>query len=181
MRIIFVGMKGAGKTTLGQLFAKKMQVSFVDSDAYIKKIHNQERGELLLPDEIIKKYGAKYFSTLETKALKLIAKEFGSLDFVFACGGRTPLPMENQEILSNLGTIVFLEVEKGVLLQRILALGIPTFFPYQDDPERSLDELLAERVPVYRRLAHITIDASNGTSEEAVVTILTKLRDRAKN
>ncbi len=181
MRIILVGMKGCGKTTIGRLFANKMQISFIDSDAYLEKIHEQESGEALPFREIFKKYGGNYFSALDTKALRHIAKEFDSRDFVFACGGRTPLLQENQEILSRLGKIVFLEVAKAVLLKRILAQGVPAFFSYQDDPARSLDELLAERAPVYSRLANITIDASNEASEELVDTILMKLRDYGKN
>lgn len=181
MRIVFIGMKGCGKTTIGRLLANKMQISFIDSDAYVEKMYEQESGKALPFREVFKKYGGEYFSALDTKALRHIAKEFDNLDFVFACGGRTPLLAENQEILSRLGTIVFLEVEKATLLKRILAQGIPAFFPYQDDPERSLDELLAERVPVYRRLADITIDAGSGTPEELIDTILAELRDYDKN
>ena len=96
-------------------------------------------------------------------------------DFVFACGGRTPLQEENQEILSRLGTSIFLYVDKAVLLKRILAQGIPAFFPYQDDPERSLDELVMQRAPAYKRLADLTIDASEGTAEEVMQTILKDL------
>src|SRR5690348_3966298 len=125
MRIILVGMKGCGKTTLGKLFAEQLQIPFLDSDASIEKMHEREKGEALPFREIFKKYGAKYFSALDTKTLKHIAQEFGNRDFVFACGGRTPLQKENQEILSRLGTIIFLQVEKAVLLKRILAQGIP--------------------------------------------------------
>jgi shikimate kinase len=181
MRIIFVGMKGCGKTTLGKLLAEKLQIAFIDSDASIEKMHEQERGEAIPFREIFKKYGQKYFSALETKTLKHIAKEFGNTDFVFACGGRTPLQEENQEILSGLGKVFFLHVEKAVLLKRILAQGIPAFFPYQDDPDKSLDELLTERVPVYKKLADITIDIGEGTSEEVIHTILTELRAYGKN
>ncbi len=181
MRIIFVGMKGCGKTTLGRLLANKMQAPFIDSDAYIEKTFEQENGEALPFRAIFKQYGSEHFRVLDTKALKNIAKEFENRDFVFACGGRTPLLSENQEILSRLGTIIFLEVERVVLLKRILTQGIPAFFPYQDDPTRSLDELLSERVPVYRKVADITIDVSNGTPEDLVDTILMELRDHAKN
>ena len=121
MRIIFVGMKGCGKTTLGTLLAEKLQIPFIDSDASIEKMHEQERGEAIPFREIFKKYGEQYFSALDSKTLKQIAKEFGNTDFVFACGGRTPLQEENQEILSGLGKVIFLKVEKAVLLKRILA------------------------------------------------------------
>ncbi len=181
MRVIFVGMKGCGKTTIGRLLAKKMQVAFIDADAYIEKTYAQESGKELPFREIFKQYGDEHFHVLDTQALRNIAKEFARRDFVFACGGRTPLLAENQEILARLGTIIFLEVEKGVLLKRILAQGIPAFFPYQDDPARSLDELLTERAPVYKSIADITIDSSNGTAEETVTTILTELRSYGKN
>jgi shikimate kinase len=181
MRIIFIGMKGGGKTTLGKLLAEKLHIPFLDSDAYLEKMHEEEYGEALSPNEILKKYGATYFSALETKALKHLAQEFAHSDFVLSCGGRTPLQEVNQEILVGLGKIFFLQVEKAVLLQRILAQGIPPFFSYPDDPEKSLDELLAQRLPVYKKLADVTIDASKGTCEELLDAIMMELRDDDKN
>jgi shikimate kinase len=181
MRIVFIGMKGCGKTTLGTLLAEQLQIAFIDSDTEIEKMHRQELGEAISFREIFKKYGAKHFRSLETKSLKHIANEFGNTDFVFACGGRTPLQEENQEILAGLGTIIFLHVEKAVLLKRILAHGIPAFFPFQDDPEKSLDELLRERLPVYMKLADKTIDVSEGTTEELLTSIMAELRDNGKH
>lgn len=181
MRMILIGMKGCGKTTIGRLLAHKMQVPFIDADTYIEKMVEQERGEALPFREIFKKYGGEYFRVLDTKALGQIAQEFVNRDFVFACGGGTPLLSENQAILSRLGTVIFLEVEQAVLLKRILARGIPAFFPYQDDPERSLAELLAERTPIYRRVADMKIDASHGTAENVVDTLLTELKAHDKH
>ena len=181
MRIIVIGMKGCGKTTVGTLLAERLQIPFIDSDTEIEKKHKRDRGEALAFREIFKQYGETYFHALDTRTVKHIAEEFGNTDFVFACGGRTPLREENQEILAGLGTIVFLNVEKVVLLRRILAQGTPAFFPHQDDPERSLDELLAERLPVYRRLADRTIPISEETPEELVSTIMTELRDYGNN
>ena len=174
-------MKGCGKTTLGALLAEKLQISFLDSDTEIERVHKADRGEDISFRQIFMKYGEKYFTALDTRTLKQIAKELGNTDFVFACSGRTPLQEENQKILPGLGKIFFLHVEKTVLLKRILAQGIPAFFPYQDDPEKSLDELLTQRVPAYKKLADITIDISEGTSEEVIHTILTELRAYVQN
>ena len=181
MRIIFIGMKGCGKTTIGTLLAEKLQIPFIDADTEIEKVHKRDRGEDISFREIFMKYGEKYFRVLDISTLKHIAKEFGNTDFVFACGGRTPLQEENQVVLSGLGKIIFLNVEKAVLLKRILAQDIPTFFPYQDDPEKSLSELLRERLPVYKELADITIDVSKETAEELVSTIMTELRGYGEN
>jgi shikimate kinase len=181
MRIILIGMKGCGKTTIGRLLAEKLRIPFIDADTEIEKMHKRERGEALSFRQIFKQYGEEYFHALDTRTLRHIGHEFASTDFVFACGGRTPLQEENQEILPGLGKIIFLNVEKGVLLKRILAQGIPAFFPYPDDPERSLDELLRERAPVYRNLANLTVDIGEETYQEIIHTLLRELRAYEQN
>lgn len=181
MGIVLIGMKGCGKTTIGKLLAERLQVPFIDSDTEIEKMHRRNSGEAMAFREIFRRYGEKYFHALDTETLKHIARDSGDTDFVFACGGRTPLQEENQEILPRLGKIIFLNVEKATLLKRILAQGIPAFFPYQDDPERSLDELLARRLPVYKKLADMIVDVGEAPAEEVVHAIVTGLRDYGKN
>jgi shikimate kinase len=175
MRILLIGMKGCGKTTVGTLLAETLQVPFIDADTEIERMHQREKGEALSFRQIFKRYGETYFHALDTRTLQHIVRVFEKRDFVFACGGRTPLQEENQEILPRLGTIIFLHVDRDVLLKRILAQGIPAFFPYQDDPERSLDELVTQRVPAYKKLANLTIDVGERTSEGVMHTILKEL------
>lgn len=176
MSIVLIGMKGCGKTTLGKLLAQKLQLTFIDSDAAIEQMHWQEKGEALPFREIFKRYGGEYFSALEARTLQHIAQEGKTMQFVLACGGQTPLREKNQQVLRKLGPIVFLQIDEPVLLKRILAQGVPAFFPYPDDPAKSLHELLAERLPIYKKLADITIDASVNTPDEAVHTILAELK-----
>ena len=179
MKIVLIGMKGSGKTTLGSLLAERLHIPFLDSDTEIEKLHAQERGETLPFRQLFSHYGAAYFAALETRTLKHIAETFGTSNFVLACGGRTHLREENQEILGQLGQIFYLQVQKTVLLKRILAQGIPAFFPYPHDPEKSLDELLAERVPIYTRLADVTLDVSEGTPEELIQSLMKEVQDDA--
>lgn len=177
MKIVLIGMKGCGKTTIGRLLAQALRVPFLDADTEIEKLHQRERGESLSFRQIFQQYGAAYFQALDSRTLQHLAREYAHRDFVFACGGRTPLQPENQAILAELGTILFLNVEPRVLLKRILAQGVPAFFPYPDDPERSLEELLRERAPVYSKLAHLTVDIGEGTHQYVLRTVLRKLRD----
>lgn len=181
MKIILTGMKGCGKTTVGMLLAEKLQIPFLDSDAQIEKMHERESGEALSFREIFKQYGENYFNALDVRTLRYIARDFGKRDFVLACGGRTPLQTENQEILRTLGTLIFLNVEKKVLLQHILAQGIPGFFPYPDDPEKSLAELLSTRFPFYKKIASITLDIGEETPEQLVGTLLGRLKYADEN
>ena len=181
MRIILIGMKGCGKTTIGRLLAEELHVPFLDADSEIEKLHQLERGEALSFRQIFQLYSAAYFHALESRALQHLAHEYARRDFVFACGGRTPLQPENQAILAGLGPVLFLNVEQRVLLKRILAQGIPAFFPYPDDPERSLNELLRERAPVYSKLAHLTVDIGEGTYQHVLQTVLRELRAYEQN
>ncbi|HEV2659611.1 MAG TPA: shikimate kinase [Ktedonobacteraceae bacterium] len=176
MRIILIGMKGCGKSTLGKRLARRLALPFIDSDTEIEQTHRQERGETLPFRQIYARYGAAYFRALDTRMLQRVAAEYGERDFVLSCGGQTPLQEENQAILAHLGTIVYLQVARHVLLQRILAQGVPASFPYPDDPARSLDVLLAKRVPTYTKLAHIIFDASSGQVDELVATLITELQ-----
>jgi shikimate kinase len=176
MRIILIGMKGCGKSTLGKRLARRLGLPFLDSDAEIEQTHRQERGEALPFRQIYARYGAAYFRSLDTRMLRRVANEYGEQDFVLSCGGQTPLQEENQTVLAQLGTVVYLQVARHVLLQRILVQGVPASFPYPDDPARSLDVLLAERLPIYTKVAHITFDASSGQVDELVAKLITELQ-----
>lgn len=161
-------MKSCGKTTVGRLLARRLGVPFIDMDAQIEQLHLQQKGESLPFREIFKRYGREYFRRLETAALERVAAVHGAERFVLATGGGLPLEEQNRQILRRLGTVVFLDVRQDVLLARIVARGIPAFFPYPDDPRRSLAELLDARRPVYRALAAVTIEC-RGESPTAVV------------
>lgn len=176
MSIVLIGMKGCGKTTVGTLLARSLSIPFLDCDAEIEKICQQEKGEMLPFRQIFARYGENYFHALELRALQHIAQESAKTRVVLSCGGGTPLYPANQEILHAFGKIIFLNVERDVLLGRILAHGIPAFFPYQDNPQKSLDVLLEERLPVYQRCADLTLNLAEDTPETIVSTILQEVR-----
>jgi shikimate kinase len=74
-----------------------------------------------------------------------------------------------------MGTIVFLDVVQDVLLARIVARGVPAFFPYPDDPARSLAELLAVRGPIYGALAQFTVACRSESPDTIADTIINQL------
>src|SRR5256885_295459 len=98
MKIVLIGMKGSGKTTVGKLLAKKLSFPFIELDSQIEKKHSTKKNELLSSREIYKQYGKEYFRLLEQNTLKDLY-ENNSDNFVFSTGGGTPLDEQNREIL----------------------------------------------------------------------------------
>ncbi len=181
--IILIGMKSSGKTTVGKIVAQKLGLCFTDLDAEVERRYLEQTGEKLHFRAIFKKLGKDRFRALETAALQGLAdarcatpgvrstSPLGLTPFVLATGGGVPLTEENRPVLRGMGTLVFLDVAQEVLLQRIVAGGIPAFFPYPDDPARSLAELLAVRRPIYSALAYLTV-ACGSESPESIADLI---------
>lgn len=170
--IILIGMKGCGKSTVGKLLAEKLRVNFIDSDREIEKVHAKKKKEISSVREIFKKYGTEYFDLLESESLSSIAKSLNTASVVFSCGGKTPLYVKNQILLKKMGKIIFLNANKEIILPRVIKDGIPPFFPYPNDPKKSIKTLLDVRLPVYRKLADYIVKISSETPEEIVNKIL---------
>ncbi|MCP4692964.1 MAG: hypothetical protein GY859_33290 [Desulfobacterales bacterium] len=164
-RIILIGMKSSGKTVTGKALAKGLGVPFIDLDDRLERRHSEEKRETLGFREIFKKYGADYFRALENAALKSLPADLEGGSFVLSTGGGTPLDEKNRGVLKKLGTVVFLDAEDAVLLPRIIAKGVPAFFPYPDDPGKSLAELMAVRRPAYERAADLSLQCGAETPE----------------
>ncbi|MBI3954897.1 AAA family ATPase, partial [Candidatus Gottesmanbacteria bacterium] len=100
IKIVLIGMKGCGKSTVGKLLAERLKIQFIELDCELEKIHYQVKKEKIFFREIYQKYGQTYFRKLETKALKMLLREFVDKNYVLACGGGTPMDSQNRKILS---------------------------------------------------------------------------------
>ncbi len=176
-KIILIGMKSSGKTTAGRLLARSLGVRFIDMDAEIERLHAEQKGERLPFRDIFKRHGGEYFRAIETAALRALVGALREESYVLSTGGGLPLAEENRELLRGMGTIVFIDVREDVLLERIVSRGIPAFFPYPDDPRRSLDEILAARRPVYSSLAAVRVECGAEAPEVNAGKILRQLKE----
>ena len=69
--IVFLGMMGSGKTTIGKLFSKKQNLNFFDTDEQIEKSTGMKISK------IFEKKGEKYFRELEEKTTLNLLKKKG--------------------------------------------------------------------------------------------------------
>ena len=98
VRIFLTGYMGAGKTTLGKAFARKMNVPFVDLDWYIEERFHKTVGELFT------ERGETGFRELERNMLHEVA-EFENV--VISTGGGAPCFFDNMEFMNRWGRRYF--------------------------------------------------------------------------
>ncbi|MGX7108858.1 shikimate kinase [Facklamia miroungae] len=98
--LVFIGMPGVGKTTLGKKLADQLGRPFLDTDQLIEAVIHQPISEY------ISKVGEKSFRDLEEKIIHQVTKENGQ---VIATGGGAILSAKNRHALKQNGRLILLE------------------------------------------------------------------------
>ncbi|KAI9274239.1 EPSP synthase-domain-containing protein [Sporodiniella umbellata] len=93
--IIIVGMRGVGKTTLGQYAAEVLNFKFVDVDQYFEQTLNTTI------TEFINTWGWEQFRLKETEMLKQILDSPYAREHVISCGGGIVETEENRHVLKK--------------------------------------------------------------------------------
>ena len=156
--VILIGMPGAGKSTVGVVLAKKLGYAFLDADWVIQS----RQGKLL--HEIISERGVEGFWQVEEAVNESIRTD----RTVIATGGSAVYGERAMAHYQEIGTIVYLSLPLKEIRQRLGDLderGV-TLRKGQD-----LAGLYEERVPLYEKYAHITVDCENLSIREIVEKI----------
>lgn len=163
MNIILIGMPASGKSTVGVVLAKLLGYDFVDTDLLI------QRQTGLRLSEIIQTQGLDAFLAAEEAACLSLRVDHS----VIATGGSVIYSDAAMRHLKGLGTVVYLSVDFKTLQTRlhdVRGRGVVL------RPGQSLADLYAERVPLYRRYADVTIPEGNGSLEETVQALYWKMK-----
>jgi shikimate kinase len=169
MNIVLIGYRGAGKSTVAHLLASALGMPQVCLDEEIVK----KAGKRI--PEIVDERGWEHFRDLESEVVEVYADQDGR---VIDAGGGVILRAKNVENLRRNGTLIWLTAPPSVLIERI-----------KEDTERpplkdgktfleEVEEVLEERLPLYRTAAHWTIDVSESPPEQVASEIATLLRER---
>lgn len=143
--IILIGMPGVGKSTVGVVLAKHLGYYFMDSDLLIQ----EREGKLLY--EIIDEQGLDGFQRVENRVNASIDVKRS----VIATGGSAVYGVEAMEHLKKSGTVVYLSLPCGELSER---LGDLSERGVAIREGQTLEELFAERTPLYEKYADVVID-----------------------
>ncbi len=164
--IILIGFSHCGKTSSGKLLAEKLGYPFIDTDQLMLV-----GTEFKTSRELHKALGNAAFRDLEAEKIAAL-NEYENT--VIATGGGAVLMPANQEILSQLGKLVYLVNTAEILWARIKRHGIPSYLSSADDPYAAFLELYKERDAVYRRVADLLVDTQNKSPERVAAQLARK-------
>jgi XRE family transcriptional regulator, aerobic/anaerobic benzoate catabolism transcriptional regulator len=170
-RLALVGLRGAGKSTVGQLLAHALEAPFVELDRRVEEHAGMSLAELF------DLHGAERFHQLEAAALEQVLGEADRL--VLATGGSIVADRTTFARLRETCRTVWLRAEPEEHLARVLAQGDRR--PMRDRPRamEELRELLARRAPEYGR-CELTVETTGRTVDEVVREVLAGVRANSR-
>ncbi|MEO7494338.1 MAG: bifunctional shikimate kinase/3-dehydroquinate synthase AroKB [Massilia sp.] len=163
--VFLVGLMGAGKTTIGRLLARKLGKRFIDSDHEI-----EQRTGASIP-WIFEIEGEESFRRREAEVIRDLTSQQG---IVLATGGGAVLNPANRACLQAGGQVIYLRASiSSILLRTANDKNRPLL--QTADPRRRLEELMAQRDPLYREIADMVIDTGRPNVQSMIQTILDQL------
>ena len=168
--LFLVGMMGAGKTTIGRILARRMKRAFLDSDQEI-----EQRCGVAVP-VIFDIEGEPGFRAREAQVIaELTARE----GVVLATGGGAVLDPESRRRLASRGTVVYLHAVPSDLYDRVRHDKNRPLLATAD-PLAKLENLYAERDPLYREIADVIVDTGRQGAPVLVRHLLARLEEHWK-
>jgi shikimate kinase len=163
--IFLVGPMGAGKSSVGRQLAKALHCTFIDSDHVI-----EERTGVSIP-LIFDIEGEEGFRQREEQIIDELTCQQG---IVLATGGGAVLRETNRQHLHKRGTVIYLSATVEQLFERTRRDRNRPLLQ-TDNPRARIEELLTQRDPLYRQIAHHVINTDGHSVRYVVSTILQAL------
>lgn len=164
-----MGLPGSGKSTIGRRLAKALGVSMLDTDAAIEQKTGRTIADIFAAD------GEQEFRRIEEEVIRAALAEH---DGVLSLGGGA---VTSPGVCAALNghTVVYLEISAAEGVRRT---GGNTVRPLLAGPDRAekFRELMAKRVPLYRRVATIRVDTNRRNPGAVVRYILSRLNTQVE-
>ncbi len=158
--IVLIGMPCAGKSTIGVLLAKALDMEFVDTDHSI---------ELFLDSDLQTYVNNSGYQALRDAEEKVLLKE-SAYGKVIATGGSAVYSEVGMAHLKSQATVIFLDLPKQQLEQRMTNF---TTRGIARRPNQSLSSLFDERRTLYLRYADLQVDCADKSISQLLAELLT--------
>ena len=154
--VVLVGMPGCGKSSVGKILAKKLDMEFIDTDAEIVNKTGRE-----IP-EIFAEFGEDYFRKIESEVLREVGVKTGK---VISTGGGVVKNVDNYFPLKQNSKIIWIKRD----IDKLVTEGRPL-----SKDRQTVEKLYMERKEKYEFFADAIVD-NNGNIEDTVEEILNLL------
>ncbi len=166
MRIVLIGPRGSGKTTIGALLAEGLGYRLFDTDGMV------ERAEGMSIPAIFEERGEPAFRAAETAAIRALPPE----GVVVATGGGAILLSDNVQALRTGSLTVFLDADDAVLAARTEGSTRPPLTGLSHAEE--VAAVRKARLPLYRGAADFCIDTGGLSHADTVTRIQACIDER---
>lgn len=164
--IVLIGFMGSGKTTVGIELAKRRNMNFIDTDAYIEKNAGKSITEIFAQD------GEEAFRKLETEVLMNLRDTVSNT--VFSTGGGMPLRVENARLLKEIGKVFYLTAANQVIYDRVKEDSQRPLLQ-GENPYGKICELMKQRTPLYEMAADVLVDTNSNDLVDVIQRIQKEL------
>ena len=162
--IALLGLRGAGKSTLGRKLSESLKLPFIELDREVEKEAGAELGE------VFAMYGQDGYRRFERRALERVLAQGERA--VIATGGSVVNDPGTYKLLLERCTCVWLKTSPAEHMARVIAQGDMRPFKGRSAALEEIKRLLEDRNRLYSR-ADATIDTSGKTLKQS----LTELRN----
>ena len=165
-RAVLVGLPGSGKSTIGRRLAKVLDVSMLDTDAVIEETTGRTIADIFATD------GEKEFRRIEEEVIRSALQTH---DGVLSLGGGAVTTPGVREALAG-HTVVYLEISAAEGVRRTGGSTVRPLLAGGDRAEK-YRKLMAERVPLYRKVATIRVNTNRRNPGAVVRTIVARMEN----
>jgi XRE family aerobic/anaerobic benzoate catabolism transcriptional regulator len=165
-RIALIGLRGAGKSTLGRLLADHLGYSFLEMDREIERIAGCDLSQ------IHALYGTNAYRRYERRALEDLIQIYP--EFVLAAPGGVVSDAANFNLLLSHCFTIWLRASPEEHMSRVIAQGDFRPMSGNDEAMEDLKRILAGRSAFYAK-ADLTLDTSGTTVSNAFTALLKRL------
>jgi XRE family aerobic/anaerobic benzoate catabolism transcriptional regulator len=166
-RLALIGLRGAGKSTLGAKIAKEFKAPFVELDAEIEK----DAGIPLA--EIFSLYGQSGYRRIERRTMERVLQQHQRV--VISVGGGVVSEKENYDYLLKNCFTIWIKAQPEEHMARVIAQGDFRAMENNGEAMEDLRRILEAREPFYQR-ADGTVDTSGETVEKSFAKLKTVIR-----
>ena len=170
MNLALIGYRGTGKSAVAAILSQKLGMEAVSLDAEIVR----EAG-MSIP-EIVEKHGWPWFRDLESDITRRFSERDG---LILDTGGGVILRPENTQNLHRNGAIFWLKATVEVIVDRIQESTERPALTEGKSFLEEIEEILSERLPLYRAAADREIDTDLLTPTAVADEIIREFRTLA--